>query len=196
MKPIELTILDFMIECLLPSLQMGNNLFNLFRNSIQTGFVLGILMIILEIIIQYLFPISLLSIILVVCLLVSLPLLIYLKKIEINRSRQALFFYFSKVYQVGFLVLFVFKIYLHQYVDVNLKYKIASNKVSEMRNNLMKVEVEHDVVIENKAENLSFIYDDVVRNYSFISLLKNYLIAVFILIAFSFFGGKILQANE
>jgi hypothetical protein len=175
---------------------MGNNLFNLFRNSIQTGFVLGILMIILEIIIQYLFPISLLSIILVVCLLVSLPLLVYLKKIKINRSRQALFFYFSKVYQVGFLILFVFKIYLHQYVDVNLKYKIASNKVSEMRNNLMKVEVEHDVVIENKEENMSFIYDDVASNYSFVSLLRNYLITVFILIAFSFFGGKILQANE
>ena len=65
-----------------------------------------------------------------------------------------------------------------------------------MRNNLMKVEVEHDVVIENKEENMSFIYDDVASNYSFVSLLRNYLITVFILIAFSFFGGKILQANE
>ena len=175
---------------------MGNNLFNLFRHSIQTGFVLGILMIILEIIVQYLFPISLLAIILIICLLLSLPLLVYLKKIEINKSRQALFYYFSKVYQVGFLILFVFKIYLHQYADVNLKNKIASNKVSEMQNNLKKVEEEHDVVIENKAENLSFIYDEAVSSYSFESLLKNYLIVVFILIVISFFGANILKANE
>lgn len=175
---------------------MGNKLFLLFRNSIQTGFVFGILMIMLEIIIQYLFPISFLSIILVVCFWVNLPLFVYLKKIEINRSRQALFFYFSKVFQVSFLVLFVFKIYLHHYADVNLKYKIASNKVSEMQNNLKKVKVEHDVVIENKAENLRFIYDDVVSSYSFEILLKNYLILVFILLAFSFFGGSILQTNE
>lgn len=175
---------------------MGNNLFNLFRHSIQTGFVLGILMIILEITRQYLFPISVLSIIIIICLMVSLPLFVYLKKIEINRSRQVLFIYFSKVYQVGFFVLFIFKIYLHQYADVNLKYKIASNKVAEMQNNLKKVEVEHDVIIENKAENLSFIYDDVVSSYSLLSLVKNLLSVGFILIVFTFFVSNFLQSNE
>ena len=174
---------------------MVNNIFIFFRNAIQTGLAFGLVMIILELIIQYVYAITILKIIFTLSFILCVPLFVFFKKIEIERNKKVLFTYFSKVYQIGFFIFFIFKIYLHQYIDINLKYRLADNKVSEMRERLKKVELENKVVIENKSENLNFIYEDVVNSFSILSLIKNFLGVGFIVFVFSFFIAYLFSSN-
>ena len=174
---------------------MVNNIFIFLRNSIQTGFVLGLVMIILELIVQYAYAITILKIIFTISFILCVPLFVFFKRIVIDRNKKAMFTYFSNVYQIGFFIFFIFKIYLHQYIDINLKYRLANNKVSEMRERLKKVELENNVVIENKSENLNFIYEDVVNSFSTLSLIKNFLAVGFIVFVFSFFISYLFSSN-
>jgi hypothetical protein len=64
-----------------------------------------------------------------------------------------------------------------------------------MRERLKKVELENNVVIENKSENLNFIYEDVVNSFSTLSLIKNFLAVGFIVFVFSFFISYLFSSN-
>ena len=87
---------------------MVNNIFIFLRNSIQTGFVLGLVMIILELIVQYAYAITILKIIFTISFILCVPLFVFFKRIVIDRNKKAMFTYFSNVYQIGFFIFFIF----------------------------------------------------------------------------------------
>lgn len=172
---------------------MPNKLIAISRNPVQLGFFMSFILICMELVNHYVYQIHLASLILIVSIFIVIPILGFYMfyQLGLKRSRANIFYYYSKVFQVSFLLVFILEIYLHQFADVQLKYRIAEIKVAQMKSNFKNMEEQRNLEIENKEENIRRLYDEVVTNFSWINMGKSYFITVFIIMLYCLFIANI-----
>jgi hypothetical protein len=153
---------------------------NLPNQGIQIGLILGIVSTLLSIIHYYVVDISIISLIVDLLFIISLPILFYwiFTKTAFQRSFKNLLIFYSKVFQIWILLSFSFSLYLHSYIDPNLGNQLIEKKIAKSREKTEEYEKENHLIITNKAENEADEYNRYKDLYTPKTLINNYLISI------------------
>ena len=153
---------------------------NLPNQGIQIGLILGIISTILTIINHYVVEISIISIIITLLIIISLPILFFwvFTKTAFQRYFKNLLIFYSKVFQIWILLNFSFNLYLHSYIDPDLGNHLIEKKIEKTREKTEEYEKENHLIITNKAENEAEEYNRYKDLYTPKTLINNYLISI------------------
>ncbi len=153
---------------------------NLPNQGIQIGLILGIISTILTIINHYVVEISIISLIITLLVIISLPILFYwvFTKTAFQRYFKNLLIFYSKVFQIWILLNFSFNLYLHSYIDPDLGNQLIEKKIAKSREKIEQIEKENHIIISNKAESESEEYNQFKDLYTPKTLIKNYFISI------------------
>lgn len=169
---------------------------NLPNQGIQIELILGIVSTLMSITHYYVDDISIISLIVDLLVIISLPIFFYwvFTKTAFQRSFKNLLIFYSKVFQLWILLSFSFNLYIHTYIDPNLGNQLIEKKIAKSRERTEQYEKENNLIITNKAENEEDEYNRYKDLYTPKTLIKNYLISIltmlFITCVISFFQSE------
>jgi hypothetical protein len=163
---------------------MKVKIFSFSLTPFQLGAFLGISIVVLTMIDYYLIK-SFLFVFLKLILLISTLIVTWIsirKEPASNLNFKNLLILFSKILQPSIFISFAFQLYLHDFIDPNLKNRLAENIVIENRIQFGKMESEQKMTLTNKEEMLSETYHEVVNRYSNRTLFFDYIKSVFFIL--------------
>lgn len=145
-------------------------------NALQLGVVLGIINSIFKILIYYGSSNLWFYINLSLYVVGFISLIWYVRKNAfLRQSFKSLFVFYSKIFQLCFIITFIFDVFIFNFIDPELKVQLANSKVIERKEKFENMENEKKIKFENLEVELDKIYEEEVAKKSLFGLFSNLL---------------------